>query len=109
MRCFISRAALLVKVTDRISPGRARPVAEDMRDAGRQHAGLAGSRTGQHQNRSVQRFHGLALFRIEPAQISWRCRGPRARSDAAGGGLVLGNVAMDQSTWIGHANRLSPR
>jgi hypothetical protein len=47
-RPFISRAALLVKVTARISLGRACRC-QQMRDPGGQRAGLAGARARQHQ------------------------------------------------------------
>ena len=38
---------------------------QDMGEAGGQHAGLAGAGAGQHQQRAVQRFHRLALFRVQ--------------------------------------------
>ena len=78
MRSFISRAALLVKVTARIC---ARPRAaggEDMREPRGQHARLAGARAGQHQHRAVERLHGLALLGVEPFEIRPRCRSPPA-------------------------------
>jgi len=48
-RSFISRAALLVKVTERISDGQCAAETEDMGNAGGQHPGLAGAGTRQHQ------------------------------------------------------------
>ena len=107
-RSFISRAALLVKVTDRISL-RPRPaLAQDVGDARGQHAGLAGAGAGQHQNRSVQRLHRLALLRIEPGEILRAGRGPRTRGDAASRGLVLGDAVMGQFARLGHARIVLP-
>ena len=71
-RSFISRAALLVKVTARICPGKARPRGEDVGDARRQHARLAGAGAGQNQHRAVERFDGRALLRIEAVEIGRR-------------------------------------
>ena len=107
-RSFISRAALLVKVTDRISLGRARPWLRMWAMRRGQHAGLAGAGAGQHQHRAVQRFHRLALLGIEPGEIL-RGRGrARARGNAASRGLVVGDAVMGQLVRLGHANRLTP-
>jgi hypothetical protein len=101
-RSFISRAALLVKVTDRISQ------AEDVGDARGQHACFAGAGAGQHQHRSIQGFHRLALLGIEPGEIL-RGRGRAgARGNATGRGLMVGNAVMGQLVRLGHANRLPP-
>jgi hypothetical protein len=60
----ISSAALLVKVTARIlRPGVA--VADEMGDPARDDAGLARSRAGEDQQRSIDVENGLSLFRIE--------------------------------------------
>ena len=85
MRCFISRAALLVKVTARISPRPGAAEAENMGDARGQHAGLAGAGAGQHQHRAVERLDRLALLGIEPGEIGRAAarRGAGARGDAA--------------------------
>ena len=64
-RSRISRAALLVKVTDRMSNGSRLAGGDQMGDAGRQHAGLAGAGAGQHENRALGRLHGGALFRVQ--------------------------------------------
>ena len=101
-RSFISRAALLVKVTERISPGRARPGREDMGDAAGQHARLAGAGAGQHQHRTIQRFHRLALLGIEAGEILRGRSRPGARGDAASRGLVVGNAVMGQLVRLGH-------
>ena len=69
MRSFISRAALLVKVTARIWLGIGAAGRQDMGDAGGQHAGLAGAGAGQHQHRAVERFDRFALFRVEAGEI----------------------------------------
>ena len=82
MRSFISRAALLVKVTARICEGKARPVAQDVGDAGGQHARLAGAGAGQHQHRAVQRLDRLALLGVEAVEIG---RAGPARRNGAGG------------------------
>ena len=96
-RSFISRAALLVKVTERISL-RPRPaLAQDVGDARGQHAGLAGAGAGQHQNRAVQRLDRLALLGIEAVEIlrgrpppahARRCRQPRAGARGRRDGAV---------------------
>ena len=41
---------------------------EDVGDARRQHAGLAGAGAGQHQHRTVERLDRLALLGVEPAR-----------------------------------------
>ena len=82
-RSFISRAALLVKVTARISRGPRAPEVEDVRDARGEHAGFAGSRAGQHQHRPVQRLHRFPLLGVEVGEIG-RSAGPeRTRGNAA--------------------------
>ena len=64
---------------------------QNVGDAGRQHAGLAGAGAGQHQNRAVDRFHRRALLGIERRQPGRRAGGgKRALADAAGGGRVKG-------------------
>ena len=65
---FISRAALLVKVTARISLGRARPVARiwAMRDG--EHARLAGAGAGQHQHRAVERLDRGRCSGLSPSR-----------------------------------------
>ena len=82
-RSFISRAALLVKVTARISRGLRAAEIEDVGDAGGEHAGFAGSGAGQHQHRPVQRFHRLALLGVEVGEIGRRAGAERARGNAA--------------------------
>ena len=86
-RPFISRAALLVKVTARISLGRARPVAKDVGDAHGEHARLAGAGAGQHQHRAVERLDRQPLLGIEPGEIGRAAarRRARPRRNAAGG------------------------
>ena len=63
------------------------PEIEDVRDARGEHAGLAGSRAGQHQHRPVQRLHRLALLGIEVGEIGRAALPERARGDAAGNRL----------------------
>jgi hypothetical protein len=67
MRSFISRAALLVKVTARIGPCLAG--GDEVGKAGRQRGGLAGARPGQHQHRTFGGQHRLALRRVEAGEI----------------------------------------
>ena len=87
MRCFISRAALLVKVTARISLGPGAAEAENVGDAHGEHAGLAGAGAGQHQDRAVQRLDRQPLLRVEPGEIRRRRRrGVGARGNAAADG-----------------------
>ncbi len=69
-RAFISRAALLVKVTARICDGRARPRLKNMGDTGGEHARLAGAGAGQHQQRPVKRLHRLALLGVQRLEIA---------------------------------------
>ena len=59
----------------------ARPVGgQQMHDTGGQRLGLASARARQHQHRAVQRFHRLALGRVEALHI-----GRGARGHGAGG------------------------
>ena len=84
-------------------------LAQDMRNARGQDAGLAGAGAGQHQNRAVQRLHGVALLGIEPGQIFRSHRGARTRGDAAGRRLVVGDALGGDFARLGHANHLAPR
>ena len=74
MRSFISRAALLVKVTARIWHGQRLAGGDDVGEAGGQHRGLAGAGAGQHQHRAFGRQHGLALRRVEAGEVGGRLR-----------------------------------
>ncbi|MNV32736.1 hypothetical protein D3C71_1240800 [compost metagenome] len=58
---------------------------ENMGDAGRQNAGLAGAGARKDKNGSVKRFHGVALFRVEAGKIIGRGTRLIARSHRAGG------------------------
>ena len=78
------------------------PHAENVRDAAGQHAGFAGPGSRQHEDRTVQRFHCLALLGIKPGQILRRRAGASARGYAASRGLVVGHTAMDQLVRLGH-------
>ena len=80
-RSFISRAALLVKVTARISFGRARPVLQQMGEPGGQRRGLAGAGAGEHQHRPVERLDRRALRRVQVVEIG-RGRAAIARADS---------------------------
>ena len=68
MRSFISRAALLVKVTARISPGRARPEARMWAMRVVSTRVLAGAGAGEHQDRTFGRLDRLTLFGIEAGE-----------------------------------------
>ena len=84
------------------------PLAQDMRDPAGQDTGLAGAGARQHQDRAIKRFHRFALLGIEPCEIG-RCRGrPRACSNAAGGGLVVGHLMRGQSVRLGHCESFIP-
>ena len=107
-RSFISRAALLVKVTERISPRPGAALAEDVGDPRRQHARLAGAGAGQHQHRPVERLHRLALLRIEAGEITAAAADARARaamppaagwwSGTSGGVSLFGSVICELSS-----------
>ena len=94
-RCFISRAALLVKVTARISLGPGAAGGEDVGDAHGEHAGLAGAGAGQHQHRAVERLDRQPLFRIEPGEIGRAAAAACARAampPGAGAGGSTGSM-----------------
>src|SRR6185312_499514 len=82
-------------------------LAQDVRDARGQHAGLAGAGAGQHQNRPIERYDSIALFGIEAVEILRAGRGPRTRGDAASRGLVLGDAVMWQFARLGHSRIVS--
>ena len=81
-----------------------------MRDARGQHAGLAGAGAGQHQNRTIERLHRLALLGIEPVEIARAtgCRRTRARGNPARGRLVIGGAGVRQFVRLVIANRAYP-
>ena len=56
---------------------------EDMGDAGRQHARLAGAGAGKHEQRTVERLHRLALFGVQAGEIVLRAA-PRRRQSSRG-------------------------
>ena len=108
-RSFISRAALLVKVTARISARMRATEIQDVRDAGGQHARLAGSGAGEHQHRPVERLDRLALLRVEVGEIGRGAGAERTRGNTARGGLRahrsgvvalrLGHVVRSRRLW----------
>ena len=69
MRDFISRAALLVKVTARICDGRARPKLKIWAMRVVSTRVLPVPAPGQHQQRAVKRLDRLALLLIERIEI----------------------------------------
>ena len=85
-RFFISRAALLVKVTQRICQGLARPGGEQVRHPRGQHARLARARAGEHQHRPLGRLHRLALLRVQPVEIARPAHPHGAGRDRQAGG-----------------------
>ena len=77
-------ARRLVGEGDREDVARAGPSGrQDVSDPGGEDASLAGSGTGQHQHRPLQRHHRLALLRVEIGEIGRARRRPRARGNAA--------------------------
>jgi hypothetical protein len=71
-------------------PGR-----DDMGDAGRQDAGLAGAGAGQDEHRPVECLDRLALLRVQPIEIAEPAaarleRTRRQAAGAGGGSLVRG-------------------
>jgi len=107
-RSFISRAALLVKVTDKISPGRARPMLRmwAIREVSTRVLPVPAPASTQHG--SVQRLDRFALLGIESRKIL-RSRGrARTRGDTTRRRLVVGDALMGQLVRLGHANRLPP-
>ena len=90
-------AGRLVGEGDREDFVRARePEREDVRDARRQHARLAGARPREHQHRPLGGLHRGALFGVEALEIARRARHPgaRARGDAAGRGNMRRQVVL---------------
>ena len=81
-------ARRLIGKGDREDFARSRaPGGENVGDAHREHAGLAGAGTGQHQHRPVERFDGKPLLRVQAGEIGRRgSAGPRTRGDTAGHG-----------------------
>ncbi len=61
---------------------------EDVGEAGGEDAGLAGAGTGQHQDRSVHRFHCRTLLIIQPVQIGRRRRRARHVGDGKTGHAI---------------------
>ena len=96
MRSRISRAALLVKVTARISLAAGAAHREQMGDAGGQHAGLADAGAGEHQHRPVERLDRAALLGIEPVEIG---AAPGAPGALGRGSDALGVEAAGRRTW----------
>ena len=67
-RSRISAAARRVKVTARQFSGAHAAFRDQMRDAVRQRAGLAGARAGEDQQRTFDDLGGAALLGIERAE-----------------------------------------
>ena len=67
-RVRISSAALLVKVTARMRSGGRCSLADEVRDAVRDDARLAGARAGQDQQRAVGLKDSFLLFGIEAGE-----------------------------------------
>ena len=67
-RVRISPAALLVNVTARIAVGLGEPLADEVRDAVRDDAGLAGARARENQQRAFGLEDGFLLFGIEAGE-----------------------------------------
>ena len=69
IRSFISRAALLVKVTARIWLGQALRSCQHVGEAVVKHAGFASACTCENEQRTVDRQHSIALFGVEAFQV----------------------------------------
>ena len=89
-RSRISAAALFVNVIARISGRLRADRGEQVRDAAREHARLAGARAGDHEQRPFGRQDGLPLGRIQVFEVRLRRRrGHRSRIAGAGVGPAL--------------------
>ena len=67
---------------------------ENMSDARGQHPGLAGAGAGQHQNRTVEAFDGVALFRVQAGQVVGR----RGAAEVAGRHGARGDAAQRRAS-----------
>jgi hypothetical protein len=85
MRSFISRAALLVKVTARIWPGAARR--KDVREPGGQDPGLGGAGACEHQHRPVGREHRVPLLLVQTLEMRRVALGRGRSPPVAKGGV----------------------
>ena len=85
MRSFISRAALLVKVTDEDFAAAGEARGEDVGDAGGEDAGLAGAGAGEHQQRAIGGQDGLALLLVEALEVVGIAPAELAGDRTAGG------------------------
>ncbi len=77
---------------------------ENVGDAHREHAGLAGAGAGQHQNRAVERLDGLALLGIEPGEIGRARPGLRTRGDTAAHGWRRGGRFQIALQGVSHSS-----
>ena len=74
-------------------PGLGAAGGDDVGDARRQHARLAGAGAGQHQHGPVERLDRLALLRVQPVEIADRAMlGAGTVGDAAGARRRIGQV-----------------
>ena len=87
---------------------------QNVGDARRQHARLAGAGAGQHEDRPFDRFDGGPLFRVEAVEIrtaAGRHRGPGPRGDAVGtrrrGRIVEGEMVVQKRAVLANATRIS--
>ena len=92
-RSFISRAALLVKVTLENLAWPRFASRDQMGEAGGQRGGLAGAGAGKHQHWSFGGQHRFALRRVQAVQIGGFGREGRGFRHASevGGGERIGN------------------
>ncbi len=92
-RCFISSAALLVKVMARISNGRHAQVADEVGDAVGEHPGLARARPGHHEQGPVRVRDRVGLHGVEPVEQAGAPVGARRSvGGTVGTDLGVGNV-----------------
>ena len=87
-RSRISRAALLVKVTARISCARARPSEIRCAMRARQDASFADACPSENENRPLQRVHSAPLLFVQAVEIGWISRLDAARERPRGSSVA---------------------
>ena len=75
---------------------------DQVRDPGREHAGLAGAGAGEHENRPFGGLHGGALLRVQAVQVGRLRRNRRSGAGAQGSGRrLMGKVVLRIVSRIG--------
>ena len=103
-RSFISRAALLVKVTATMFWALDAAVLDQVGDLAGDHAGLAGAGAGQHQQGAVDVVHGFLLSGIESGHgyRAWKSRA----GDSSRGRRALQEAVTHVMVWPERQNRI---